>query len=92
MVQCSMQTRVALFDRGIGRTGLRYPDPDMTAIWSGTWFLKRPGIEPEQRTAFHSATSASGSAPERVHYKLSRAAPLNAKPDMFRDDQLHDRP
>ena len=87
-----MQPRVALFGRGIGRAGLRYPDPDMTAIRSGTWFPKRPGIEPEQRTAFHSATSASGSAPERVHYKLSRAAPLNAKPDMFRDDQLHDRP
>ncbi len=87
-----MQPCVALFSRGIGRAGLRYPDPDMTAIWSGTWFPKRPGIEPDRRTAFHSATPASGSAPNRVHYKLLRAAPLNAKPDILRDDQPHDRP
>ena len=68
------------------------PCPDMTAIWSGTWFPKRPGIKPTRRITFRNATPASGSAPERVHYKLLRAAPLNAKPDILRDDQPHDRP
>ena len=85
-VCCRTRQLNALFQRGIGRTGLRYPYLDMTAIRSGTWFPEKTGIKPARRITFRNATPASGSGSERIHYKLSRAAPLNAKPDMFRDD------